>query len=72
MLESWLDLKSKGQDHSKNQKPMPWGTRNMPPKKNKSRGSLSNWCDANADPHPTGGGGGGGGRHNYQLSIARS
>ena len=28
---------------------MPWGTKNMPPKKNLSRGSLSNWCDADAD-----------------------
>ena len=48
---------------------MPWGTKNMPPKKNLSRGSLSNWCDVDADadadadisktiyvdPHPTGG-----------------
>ena len=45
---------------------MPWGTKNMPPKKNLSRGSLSNWCDADADadiskticqPPPYGGGG---------------
>ena len=28
---------------------MPWGTKNMPPKKNLSRGSLSNWCDVDAD-----------------------
>ena len=28
---------------------MTWGTKNMPPKKNLSRGSLSNWCDADAD-----------------------
>ena len=35
--------------HSKNRKPMPWGTKNMPPKKNLSRGSLSNWCDVDAD-----------------------
>ena len=28
-----LDLESKGQGHSKNQKPIPWGTKNMPPKK---------------------------------------
>ena len=46
---SQLDLESKGQSHSKNQKPMPWGTKNMPPKKNLSRGSLSNWYDADAD-----------------------
>ena len=48
---------------------MPWGTQNMPPKKNLSRGSLSNWCDADADtdrpPHTTGGGGG---RHKYFLT----
>ena len=30
---SQLDLESKGQGHSKIQKPMPWGTKNMPPKK---------------------------------------
>ena len=71
---SQLDLESKGHGHSKNQKPMPWGTKNMPPKKNLSRGSLSNWCDADADteadisktmrhrrPHPTGG------PHNYII-----
>ena len=46
---SRLDLESKGQGHSKNQKPMPWETKNIPPKKNLSRGSLSNWCDADAD-----------------------
>ena len=46
---SQLDLESKGQGHSKNQKPTPWGTKNIPPKKNLSRGSLSNWCDADAD-----------------------
>ena len=28
---------------------MPWGTKNMPPKKKLSRGSLSNWCDVDAD-----------------------
>ena len=28
---------------------MTWGTKNMPPKKNLSRGCLSNWCDADAD-----------------------
>ena len=48
----------------------------MPLKKNLSRGSLSNWCDADADedayansskkyvdPHPTGG------RHNSITSV---
>ena len=62
---SRLDFESKGQGHSKNQKPMPWGTKNMP----LSRGFLgSNWCNADEDadadicriicrPHPTGGGG---------------
>ena len=25
------------------------GNKNMPPKKNLSRGSLSNWCDADVD-----------------------
>ena len=61
-----LDLESKGQGHSKNQKTMPYW----------SRGSISNWCDADADanadadaaediykticrPPPYGGGGGG-------------
>ena len=44
-----LTLRGKGQGYRKNQKPMPWGTKNMPPKKNLSRGSLSNWCDADAD-----------------------
>ena len=28
---------------------MSWGTKNMPPKQNLSRGSLSNWCDADED-----------------------
>ena len=28
---------------------MPWGTKSMPPKKNLSRGSLSNWCDVDVD-----------------------
>ena len=48
----------------------------MPPKKNLSRGSLSNWCDVDADAdktickqyvdsHPMGGGGG---RHNKNVS----
>ena len=44
-----LDLDPKCQGHSRNQKLMTWGTTNMPPpKKNLSRGCLSNWCDANA------------------------
>ena len=46
---SRLDLESKGQGHSRNQELMTWGTKNMPPKKNLSRGCLSNWCDADAD-----------------------
>ena len=71
---SRLDLESKGQGHSKKQKPMPWGTKNMPPKQH-----LSNWCDADADedadadtdickticrPPPYGG------RHNYLLKLS--
>ena len=28
---------------------MTWGTKNIPPKKNLSRGCLSNWCDADTD-----------------------
>ena len=46
---SKLDLDPKCQGHSRNQKLMTWGTKNMPPKKNLSRGCLSNWCDADAD-----------------------
>ena len=46
---SWLDLESKGLGHSKNQKPMPLGTKNLPPKKNLSRSCLNNWCDADSD-----------------------
>ena len=45
---SRLDLESKGQGHSKNLKPMPWGTKNMPARRNLSRGSFSNWCDPDA------------------------
>ena len=70
---SKLDLDPKCQGHSRNQKLMTWGTKNMPPKKNLSIGCLSNWCDADADnsktiyvdPHPKGG------RHNdvNQLFI---
>ena len=47
---SKLDLDHpKCQGHSINQKLMTWRTKNMPPKKNLSRGCLSNWCDADAD-----------------------
>ena len=46
---SKLDLDPKCQGHSRNQKLMTWGTKNMPPKKNLSRGCLSNWCDEDAD-----------------------
>ena len=68
---SKLDLDPKCQFHSRNQQPMIWETKNMPPKKHLSRGCLSNWCDEDADadadssvkqyvdPHPMGGG-----RHN--------
>ena len=42
-------FESKGQGRSRNQELMTWGTKNMPPKKNLSRGCLSNWCDADAD-----------------------
>ena len=48
-MVSQLDLESKCQGHSKNQKPMPLETKNIPPPKNLSRGSLSNWRDADAD-----------------------
>ena len=50
---SKLDLGPKCQGHSRNQKLMTWGTKNMPPKKNMSRGCLSNWCDADADSSKT-------------------
>ena len=46
---SMLDLDPKCQGHSRNQKLKTWGTKNMPPPKNFSRGCLSNWCDADAD-----------------------
>ena len=46
---SKLNLDPKCQGHSRNQKLMTWGRKNMPPKKNLSRSSLSNWCDAEAD-----------------------
>ena len=41
---STLGLESQGQGNCKNQKPMPWGTKNMPPKKNLSRDSPNFWC----------------------------
>ena len=44
-----LDLEILSQGHGRNQKTMTWGTKNMPPPKKLSRGSLSNWCDADAD-----------------------
>ena len=64
---SKLDLDPKCQGHSRNQKLMTWGTKNMPPKENLSRGSLSNWCDADSSkticrPPPYGGG-----RHNHYF-----
>ena len=74
---SKLDLDPKCQGHSRNQKLMSWGTKNMPPKKNLSRGCLSNWCDADADADssktmnmstPTLRGGGG--RHNHSIQCA--
>ena len=46
---SKLDLDPKCQGHSRNQKLMTWGIKNMSPEKNFSRGSLRNWCDAHAD-----------------------
>ena len=46
---SKLDLDPKCQGHSRNQKLMTWETKNMPAKKNLSRGCLSNWCDADTD-----------------------
>ena len=48
-MPSKTDLESKCQGHSRNQKIMTWGTKNMPPQKNLAEGSLSNWCDADAD-----------------------
>ena len=50
---SKLDLDPKCQGHSRNQKLMAWGTKNMPPQKHLSRGCLSNWCDADADSSKT-------------------
>ena len=63
---SKLDLDPKCQGHSRNQKLLTWGRKNMPPQKNLSRGCLNDWCDADADadsskticrPPPYGGGG---------------
>ena len=67
---SKLVLVSKCQGHSRNQKLMTWGTKNMSSKKHLSRGSLGNFCDIDADadsdadsskticrPPPYGGGG---------------
>ena len=45
---SKLDLEPKCQGHSRNQDNN-MGNKNMPPQKNLSRGSLRNWCDADAD-----------------------
>ena len=58
---SKLDFDPKCQGPSRNQKLMTWGTKNMPPPKKLSRGSISNWCDADVDDDadvdpPTGGG----------------
>ena len=50
---SKLDLDPKCQGHSRNQKLITLGTKNMPHKKNLSRGCLSNWCDADADSSKT-------------------
>ena len=44
-----LDPDPKCHGHCRNQKPMTWRTKHMPPKTNLSRGSLSNWCDADED-----------------------
>ena len=46
---SKLDLDPKCQGHSRNQKLMSWGTKNMPPKTNLSRGCISNLCEADVD-----------------------
>ena len=41
---SKLDLDPKCQGHSKNLKISIWGIKNMPPLKQRSRDSPSNWC----------------------------
>ena len=43
-MPSKLDLESKDQGHSKNQKTMPHGPTNMPTTKNMRRDSPSYWC----------------------------
>ena len=40
-----LYLEPKCQGHSRNQKTMIWGTKNMAPQKKFEQESLSNWCD---------------------------
>ena len=57
-----LDLESKGQGHSKNQKPMPWGTKIMPPKQIRAGVPLVigvTWTPTSVKqyvgPHPMGG-----------------
>ena len=62
---SKLDLDPKCQGHSRNQKLMAWGTKNMPPKTNLGIGCLSNWCDADADGNSSTGG-----QHNHTLIYA--
>ena len=39
----FLDLEPKCQGHSKNLR-INWGTKNMPPQKQRSRDSPGNWC----------------------------
>ena len=39
-----LDLEPKCQGHSKNLKMSIWGTKSMPPLKQRSRDSPRNWC----------------------------
>ena len=39
-----LDLEPKCQGHSKNLKISTWGTKNMPPLKQRSRDFPTNWC----------------------------
>ena len=63
---SKLDLDPKCQGHSRKQKLMTWGTKNVPPPKNLSRGALvigvmltpTAVKQYYVDPHTTGGGGG--------------
>ena len=71
---SELDLESKGQGHSKNQKTMPQGAINMSSTKKMSRDSPNYWCLTDlsnmssvkqyVDPHPMGR------RHkNYEVNF---